>query len=93
VEGASVVERTSSHQIAVRSVAKGGHLAELHSCGGVSRSELTVSFWSSFSGLESLYVGRTWRFWTCVSAWIRLHCIRFLYIFYLLYSTFCFPHI
>jgi hypothetical protein len=34
-EGASVVGRTSSHQIAVRSVAEGGHPAELHSCGGV----------------------------------------------------------
>jgi hypothetical protein len=65
--------RTSSHQIAVRSVAEGGHPAELHSCGGVFRSELTVCFWSSFSGFASLYVGRTflgrtWRFWTCVSA-------------------------
>ena len=56
-EGASVVGRTSSHQIAVRSVAERGHPAELHSCGGVSRSELTVSFWGSFSGFESLYVG------------------------------------
>jgi hypothetical protein len=76
-EGASVVGRNSSHQIAVRSVAEGGHPTELHSCGGVSRSELTVCLWSSFSGFERLYVGCTflgctWIFWTCVSAWIRL---------------------
>jgi hypothetical protein len=71
-EGASVVGRTSSHRIAVRSVSEGGHPAELHSCGGVFRSELTVSFWSNFSGFLSLYVGRTWRFWTCISAWIWL---------------------
>jgi hypothetical protein len=72
-DGASVVGRTSNHQIVVRSVLEGGHLAELHSCGGVSRSELTICSWSSFSGFENLYVGRTflgctWRFWTCVSA-------------------------
>jgi hypothetical protein len=72
-EGTSIVGRTSSHQIAVRSVSEGGHLAELHSRGWVSRSELIVCSWSSFSGFESLYVGRTflgstWRFWTCVSA-------------------------
>jgi hypothetical protein len=58
-EGASVVGRTSSHQIAVRSVAEGGHPTELHSYGGVFRSELTVCFWSSFSGFASLYVGCT----------------------------------
>jgi hypothetical protein len=57
-EGTSVVGRTSSHQIAVRSVVEGGHPIELHSCGGVFRSELTVCFWSSFSGFASLYVGR-----------------------------------
>jgi hypothetical protein len=67
------VGRTSIHKIAVRSVSEGGHLLELHSCGGVFRSELTVCSWSSFSGFESLYVGqtflgRTWRFWTCISA-------------------------
>jgi hypothetical protein len=76
-EGASVVGRTSSHQIAVRSVAEGDHPTELHSRGWVFICELTVFFWSSFSGLESLYVGHTflghtWRFWTCVSAWIWL---------------------
>jgi len=76
-EGASVVGRTSTHQIVVTSVAEGGHPAELHSCGGVFYFELIVCFWSSFSGFESLYVGPpflgcTWRFWTCVSAWIRL---------------------
>ena len=64
--------RTSSHQIAVRSVAEGGHSAELHSCGGVSRSELTVCSWSRFSGFGSLYVGRTflgrtWWLWACIS--------------------------
>jgi hypothetical protein len=71
-EGTSVVGRTSSHQIAVRSVAEGGHPTKLHSCGGVSRFELTVCFWSSFSGFSSLYVGCTWFFWTCISAQIRL---------------------
>jgi len=64
--------RTSSHHIAVRSVAEGGHPAKLHSCVGVFRSELTVSFWSSFSSFVSLYVGRTflctWRLWACISA-------------------------
>ena len=76
-EGASVVGRTSTHQIAVGSVAEGGHSTELHSCGGVFRFELTVCFWSNFNGFANLYVGRTflgrtWRFWTCVSAWIRM---------------------
>jgi hypothetical protein len=52
--------RTSSHQIAVRSVAEEGHSTELHSCGGVSRSELTVCSWSRFNGFDSLCVGRTW---------------------------------
>jgi hypothetical protein len=51
--------RTSSHQIAVRSVVEGGHPTELHSYGGVFRSGLTVCFWSSFSGFSILYVGRT----------------------------------
>jgi hypothetical protein len=97
-EGASVVGRTSTHQIAVRLVAEGGHLAELHSCGGVSRSELTVCFWSSFSGFESLYVGRTflehtWFFWTCISVQIRLllyqvHLYFVLAVFHLLLSSY-----
>ena len=65
--------RNSSHQIAVRSVAEGGHSTELHSCGGVSRYELTVCSWSSFSGFASLYVGRTflgrtWWLWAYISA-------------------------
>ena len=64
--------RTSSHQIAVRSVAEGGHPAKLHSCGGVSRSELTICSWRSCSGFVSLYVGRTWRFWACISTQIEL---------------------
>jgi hypothetical protein len=93
VEGALVVGRTSSHQIAVRSVAEGGHPTELHSCGGVSRSKLTVCFWSSFSGFESLYVGHTWIFWTYVSAWIRLllyqvHLYFVLVVFHLLLSSY-----
>jgi hypothetical protein len=72
-EGTSVVGRSSSHQIIVRSILEGGHLPELHSCGGVSIFELIVCSWSSFSGFERLYVGhtflgRTWRFWTCVLA-------------------------
>jgi hypothetical protein len=90
--------RTSSHQIAVRSVAEGGHSAELHSCGGVSRSELTVCSWSSFSGFASLYVGRT--FWGALGGFglvyqlsLSCYCIRFHHILYLLYSIFCFPHI
>jgi hypothetical protein len=66
-EGASVMGRNSSHKIAVRSVLEGVHIAEIHSYGGVSISELTVCSWSSFSGFESLYVGCTWRFWTSVS--------------------------
>jgi hypothetical protein len=77
LEGASIVGRTSAHQIAVRSVTEGGHPTELHSCGRVFYSELTVCFWSSFSGFESLYggrtfLGRTWFFWTCISALIKL---------------------
>jgi hypothetical protein len=76
-EGASVVGRTFTHQIAVGSVAEGGHTTELHSCGGVFYSELTACIWSSFSGFESIYggrtfLGRTWFFWTCISAWIKL---------------------
>jgi hypothetical protein len=51
--------RTSSHQIAVRLVAEGGHSTELYSCGGVSISELIVCNWSRFSGFASLYEGRT----------------------------------
>jgi hypothetical protein len=43
----------------VISVAEGGHPTKIHSCGGVFRSELTVRFWSSFSGFASLYVGHT----------------------------------
>ena len=58
-EGASVVGRTFSHQIAVRSVSEGGHLLELHFCGRVFRSELTVGSWSRFSGFGSLHEGRT----------------------------------
>jgi hypothetical protein len=59
LEGASVVGRASTHQIAVRSVAEGGHPTELHSHGGVFYSELTTWIWSNFSGLESIYEGRT----------------------------------
>jgi hypothetical protein len=76
-EGASVVGRTFTRQIAVGSVAEGGHTTELHSCGGVFHSELTVSIWSSYGGFESIYggrtfLGRTWFFWTCIPAWIKL---------------------
>jgi len=75
-EGASVVGRNSSPHIAVRSVVEGGHSTEIHSRGGVSRSELTVCSWSSFSGFASLYVGHTflgltWRFWACISTQIE----------------------
>ena len=51
--------RISSHQIAVSSVVEGGHLLELHSCGGVFKSELTVGSWSRFSGSGSLHEGCT----------------------------------
>jgi hypothetical protein len=51
--------RTSSHHIAVRSVTEGVHLVEIHSCGGVSRSELIVCSWSRFSGFASMYEGHT----------------------------------
>jgi hypothetical protein len=61
----------------VRSVAEESHSAELHYCGGVSRSELTVCSWSRFSGFDSLYVGltimgRSWRFLACISTQIEL---------------------
>ena len=77
-EGASVVGRTSTHQIAVRSVAEGAHTTKLHSCGGVFLFELTVCIWSSYGGFESIYggctfLGHTWFFWTCISAWIKLY--------------------
>ena len=67
----------SSHQIAVRSVAEWGHLLELHSCGGVLRSDITVGSWSRFSGSDSLHEGRTilgricW-IWACISAQLEL---------------------
>jgi hypothetical protein len=65
--------RNYSHQIAVRSVAEGGHPTEPYSCGGVSRSELAVCSWSSFIGFSNLYVGhtflgRTWRLWAGIPA-------------------------
>ena len=65
---------TSSHQIAVRSVAEDNHLAELHYCGGVSRSELTVGSWSRFSGSGSLHEGRTilGSIWACISSLLEL---------------------
>jgi hypothetical protein len=76
-EGASVVGRSFTHQIAVGSVAEGGHTSELHSCGGVFHSKLTACTWSSYGGFESIYggctfLGRTWFFWTCISTWIKL---------------------
>jgi hypothetical protein len=66
-EGASVVGRTYTHHIVVRSVVEGGHPVELHSCGGFFYYRLTACFWSSFSGFESLYegcifLGCTWFF-------------------------------
>jgi hypothetical protein len=71
-EAASVVGRPFTHQIAVGSVAEGGHTAKLHSCGGVFYPELIACIWSSYGGFESIYGGRTWFFWTCISAWIKL---------------------
>jgi hypothetical protein len=65
-EGASVVGRYYTCQIAVGSVVEGGHTSKLHSCGGVFHSKLTACIWSSFGGFESIYGGRTWFFWTCI---------------------------
>jgi hypothetical protein len=61
----------------VRSIAEDSHSTELHYCGGVSRSELIVNSWSRFSGFDSLHVGhtilgRSWRFWACISTQIEL---------------------
>ena len=69
--------RISSNQIAVRSVAEWGHLLELHSCGGVFRSDITVGSWSRFNGSGSLHEGRTileciWQIWACISALLEL---------------------
>jgi hypothetical protein len=73
----------------VRSVSEGGHLLELHSCGGVFRSELIVGSLSRFNGSGSLLEGRTilgasvdlelvyQLSWSC-------YCIRFFHILYLL---------
>jgi hypothetical protein len=52
-EGASIVGRTSTHQIAVGSVAEGGHSTELHSCGGVFYSEFTACIWSKFVNFQT----------------------------------------
>jgi hypothetical protein len=87
-EGASVVGRSYTHQIAVGSVAEGGHTTELHSCGGVFHSELTVCIWSSFSGFESIYGGHApGSFGLVFQLGSSCYCIRFIYILYLLYST------
>jgi hypothetical protein len=72
-EGASVVGRSFTCQIAVGSVVEGGHTTELHSCGGVFHSELTTCIWSSYGGFGSIYegctmLGRTCLVWTCISA-------------------------
>jgi hypothetical protein len=72
-EGTSVVGRSYTCQIAVGSVAEGGHTSELHSCGGVFHSELTACIWSSYGGFGSIYegrtmLGRTCLVWTCISA-------------------------
>jgi hypothetical protein len=76
-EGRLVVGRNSTHHIVVISIVEGGHPTNHHSCGGVFYYELMVCFWSSFSGFESLYGGRTflgctWFFWNCISSWIKL---------------------
>jgi hypothetical protein len=72
-EGALVVWRSFTRQIAVGSVAEGGHTAELYSRGGVFHFELTACIWSSYGGFGSIYVGctmlgRTCLVWTCISA-------------------------
>jgi hypothetical protein len=51
------VGRSFTCQIAVESVAEGGHTLELHSCGGVFHSELAACIWSSYGGFESIYGG------------------------------------
>ena len=89
--------RISSHQIAVRSVAEGGHLLALHSCGGVFRSDITVGSWSRFSVSGSLHEGRTilgriWWIWACISSLLELllyqvlSCIVFIVTLHLLSS-------
>ena len=97
-EGASVVGRTFTRQIAVGSVAEGGHTAELHSYRGVFHSELTVSISFIFSGLGNIserhtILGHTCFVWTCVSAWIKLllyqvHLYFILAVFHHLFSSY-----
>jgi hypothetical protein len=95
-EGASSTGRTFRAQIAVRYVSEGGYSSVSEYCGGVSSSELPVGFWLQFSGLVSIYGGRTILgrscfIWTCVAAWIKLllyqvHLYIVLVVFHLPFS-------
>jgi hypothetical protein len=81
--------RISSHQNSVRSVGEGGHLLELHSCGGVFSSGITDDFWSSFSGSGSLHEGRTIQGRICLIELVyqlswSCYCIRFHHLLCLL---------
>ena len=99
--------RTSSHQIAVRLVSERDHPAELYSYGGVSKSEITVCYWSSLSGFSSLYVGCTflgctflgctWRLWECISSQFGLLLYQvplyiLLFVLHLLLSSYIHIH-
>ena len=85
-------------QIAVRFVSEGGYSSVSEYCGGVSRSELPVGFWLQFSGLVSIYGGRTILgrscfSWTSVAAWIKLllyqvHLYFVLAVFHHLFSSY-----
>jgi hypothetical protein len=82
----------------VRSVSEGGYSSVSEYCGGVSRSELPVGFWLQFSGLVSIYGGRTILgrscfIWTSVAAWIKLllyqvHLYFVLAVFHHLFSSY-----
>jgi hypothetical protein len=97
-EGASSTGRTFRAEIAVRSISEGGYLSVLEYCGGVSSSELPVGFWLQFSGLVSIYGGRTILgcscfSWASVVGWIKLllyqvHLYIVLAVFHLLFSLY-----
>jgi len=79
----------SSHQISVRSVAEWGHQQELHSCGGVFHSGITVDFWSIYSGSGSFHEGRTIQGRICLIELVyqlswSCYCIKFHHLLCLL---------
>ena len=80
----------SSHQISVISVAEWGQQQELHSCGGVSKFELTVGSWNKFSGSGSLHegctiLGRICWFRTCIST--QLEFLLYQVISYIVFTV------